>query len=61
MDKVAAGLDVPDAGLRADLVASQVAGLIVTRYVLQLTEIAAAPVEDLVPRIGATVQRYLFD
>ncbi|HYI58844.1 MAG TPA: hypothetical protein VEX66_11790 [Microlunatus sp.] len=52
---------MPDAGLRADLVASQVAGLIVTRYVLQLTEIAAAPVEDLVPRIGATLQRYLFD
>ena len=61
LDKVAASLDVPDAGLRADLVASQVAGLIVTRYVLQLSEIAAAPAEDLVPRVGATIQRYLFD
>lgn len=61
LDKVAASLDRPDAGLRADLVASQVAGLLVGRYVLQLPDLAAAPVQDLVVRVGATVQRYLFD
>lgn len=61
LDKVAAGLDAPDAALRADLVASQVAGLLIGRYVLQLPELAAATVDDLVVRVGATVQRYLFD
>jgi len=61
LERVAASLNLPDAGLRADLVASQVAGMIIARYVLQLPEIAAAPVDELVTRVGATVQRYLFD
>ena len=59
-DKVAATLEAPDAGLRADLVASQVAGLVVARYVLRLPDLAHAPAEELVTRVGATVQRYLF-
>ncbi|HEU5485354.1 MAG TPA: TetR family transcriptional regulator [Microlunatus sp.] len=61
LDKVAATLDVPDAGLRADLVASQVGGLILARYVLRLPDLVDAPVEELVVRVGAAVQRYLFD
>lgn len=61
LDKVAASLDAPDASLRADLAASQIAGLIVARYVLRLPDLAEAPAEELVVRVGATVQRYLFD
>ncbi|HET8970086.1 MAG TPA: TetR family transcriptional regulator [Candidatus Nanopelagicales bacterium] len=61
LGKVAATLDVPDADLRADLVAAQVAGLLVARYLLRLPELADAPVDDLVVRVGATVQHYLFD
>ncbi len=61
LDKVAAGLDAPDAGLRADLAASQIAGLIIARYVLRLPDLVAAPTEVLVARVGATVQGYLFD
>ena len=61
LDKVAAGLGAPDAGLRADLAASQIAGLIIARYVLRLPDLEAAPVDDLIVRVGATVQRYLFD
>lgn len=57
--KVAAALEVPDADLRASLVASQVAGLIVARYVLQLPGIATAELEELVARMGPNVQRYL--
>lgn len=57
--KVAAALEVPDADLRASLVASQVAGLIVARYVLQLPGIATAEPEELVARMGPNVQRYL--
>lgn len=61
LDKVATSLDTPDAGLRADLAASQVAGLIVGRYLLRLPDLADAPVQELVIRVGATIQRYLFD
>lgn len=59
--RIAAALGVADAELRATLVASQIAGLLVTRYVLKLGPIAAAPADELVAWIGPTVQRYLFD
>lgn len=61
LDKVAAGLEAEDAGLRADLAASQIAGLIIARYVLRLPDLVAAPTDVLVVRVGATVQGYLFD
>lgn len=44
---------------RASLVASQVVGLMVTRYVLELEPIASTPAEDLVAAVGPTLQRYL--
>ncbi|MGH3690061.1 MAG: TetR family transcriptional regulator [Microbacterium sp.] len=59
--RVARALGVPDAELRATLVASQIAGLLLARYVLRLAPIAAAPVDELVARVGPTIQRYLFD
>ena len=58
--RIAKRLAVDDAELRATLVASQIAGMLLTRYVLKLGPIAAAPAEELVTRIGPTVQRYLF-
>lgn len=61
LDRVAASLAVPDAELRADLAASQIAGLIIARYLLQFPALADADPDDLVVRIGATIQRYLFD
>lgn len=61
LDKVAASLDVPDAGLRADLVASQIAGLLVARYILRFPDVANASVDELVARVGPTIQRYLVD
>ncbi|MFT4163642.1 MAG: TetR family transcriptional regulator [Microlunatus sp.] len=61
LDKVAASLDVPDASLRADLVASQIAGLLIARYLLRFPDIANASVEELVARVGPTIQRYLVD
>ncbi|TDN91765.1 TetR family transcriptional regulator [Microbacterium sp. BK668] len=59
--RIAAELDVPDAELRAGLVASQVAGLLIARYVLKLPAVAAASVEELVERIAPNVQHYLVD
>ena len=61
LDKVAASLDLPDAGLRADLVASQIAGLLVARYILRFPDVANASVDELVARVSPTIQRYLFD
>ncbi|MEV7610017.1 TetR family transcriptional regulator [Microbacterium sp. NPDC089320] len=59
--KIATTLGVSDAELRATLVASQIAGLLLARYVLKLAPIATASVDDLVVRVGPTVQRYLFE
>ncbi len=61
LGKVMGALDVPDAELRASLVASQIAGLIVARYILQLPGIATADIDQLVVRVGPTLQRYLTD
>ncbi|WP_217182752.1 TetR family transcriptional regulator [Streptomyces sp. AC495_CC817] len=58
--RIARILAVDDAELRAGLVASQIAGLLVARYVLRLPVLAAAPIDELVARVGPTVQRYLF-
>lgn len=44
---------------RASLVASQVVGLAVTRYVLGLEPLAAASLDMLVAAVGPTVDRYL--
>lgn len=61
LDRIAARLDAPDAELRASLVATQVAGLIVGRYVLRLPALVEASVDELVARVGPTVQSYLVD
>ena len=52
-------VDAAEAPMRAALVATQVAGLAVVRYVLKVEPVASAPPEDLVRSIGPTVQRYL--
>ncbi|NJI59754.1 TetR/AcrR family transcriptional regulator [Microbacterium oxydans] len=61
LSRVARSLDADDADLRASLVASQIAGMLIARYVLRLPALAAASVDELVARIGPTLQRYLFD
>ncbi|MFC6354957.1 TetR/AcrR family transcriptional regulator [Luethyella okanaganae] len=57
--RIAEGIDAPDAELRANLAASQVVGLILTRYVMRLEPVASAPIEDLVARIGPVLQWHL--
>jgi len=53
--------DLPpeEANRRAGLVASQVLGLVIGRYVLQLPLLVSRRSEDLVVEVGPTVQRYL--
>jgi AcrR family transcriptional regulator len=51
------GSDQPE--LRADLVASQLIGLGVGRYILRLKELAAAPADHVVACVAPALQRYL--
>jgi len=52
-------IDEKQAQTRAALVATQVGGLVMVRYVLKIEPIASAPAEQLVAAIGPAVQRYL--
>ncbi|MBS2939681.1 TetR family transcriptional regulator [Nocardioides sp. J2M5] len=45
--------------VRVPLVASQVVGLIVTRYVVALPPMATMPADELVARMGPVLQHYL--
>ncbi|MFI5537274.1 TetR family transcriptional regulator [Nocardia sp. NPDC051900] len=56
---VSASLPDDEAGLRADLVATQIVGLAMTRYVWALDSIADLHTEQVVRLIGPTVQHYL--
>jgi AcrR family transcriptional regulator len=53
--------DLPpeEANRRAGLVASQILGLVIGRYVLRLPVLANRETEDLVAEVGPTVQRYV--
>ncbi len=59
LGRIASALGTPDAELRASLAGSQVAGLIIARYILRFPALAAASVDELVRDVGPTVQRYL--
>jgi AcrR family transcriptional regulator len=58
-EQVAEGLGVPDPALRAQLVGSQMTGLVMMRYVLAVEPIASMPPDRLVQWLGPTIQRYL--
>ena len=52
-------MDEAEAPLRASLLATQIAGLIVVRYILKVEPVASADPETLVRVIAPNVQRYL--
>ncbi|HEX6872511.1 MAG TPA: TetR family transcriptional regulator [Micromonosporaceae bacterium] len=54
-------LDPVEGPVRANLVATQIGGLVMIRYILKIEPLASAPAEQVVALIGPTVQRYLFD
>jgi AcrR family transcriptional regulator len=54
-------LDPDEAPLRSTLVATQIAGLMVARYVLKLEPLASAGIDTLAAAIGPNVQRFLDD
>jgi len=54
-------VDPAEGPLRSSLVATQIAGMMVTRYVLKIEPLASADPELLVAAIGPNVQRFLTD
>jgi AcrR family transcriptional regulator len=56
---VGIGLELDDPARRMTLVASQMAGLVMLRYVLEAEPLASAPVEELVATYAPVIQGYL--
>jgi AcrR family transcriptional regulator len=56
---IAAGLKEPEAAARASLVASQIIGLIMARYVIRIEPLASLAPEALVTSLAPNLQRYL--
>ena len=59
LGRLATAIDAPQPELRAALAGSQMIGLIMARYVVQVDAIAHSDPETLVAAIGPTLQRYL--
>jgi AcrR family transcriptional regulator len=55
----AAGVPPDEAPVRAALVASQMIGLGIARYVVKLEPLASADTEEVAAMVGPTIQRYL--
>src|SRR5262249_48300268 len=53
------GLGPQEASARTRLAATQLAGLIMTRYVVRLEAVVNTPAPVLVAMVGPTIQRYL--
>ena len=51
----------PAVAVRAGLIASQILGLALCRYVLKLPPVVALKRPAILAHVGPTVQRYLFD
>jgi AcrR family transcriptional regulator len=56
---ISEALGTEDGLVRAQLVASQLAGLAVTRYVVGLQPLATLPADEVARRVAPTLQRYL--
>jgi AcrR family transcriptional regulator len=59
LGRIAAAVRLPEARLRTALVGSQLAGLVMFRYIVKVEPVASAPVDTLVAAIAPTLQRYL--
>lgn len=59
LSRVAAALPGKDPELRVTLAVSQMIGVAFLRYVVRIEPLASADLEDLVPLLGPTMERYL--
>ena len=56
---LARAIDAPDAPLRATLAGSQLMGLVMARYVVELDPLATMTPAELATALGPTIERYL--
>jgi AcrR family transcriptional regulator len=56
---IVAAVDADHAELRTGMVASQIAGLVMARYLIKLPAVTAASPDEIVAMVGPTLQRYL--
>lgn len=61
LGRIARALELDQPQLRAALVASQLVGLAMIRYVVKVEPLASASTEELVAWLGPTLQRYFMD
>jgi AcrR family transcriptional regulator len=61
LGRIARALELDQPQLRAAMVASQLVGLAMIRYVVKVEPLASARTDDLVAWLGPTLQRYLTD
>jgi len=59
LSPIVSRLEIEDADLRMTLLASQIVGLAVVRYVVGVEPLASASPERLIPALASTFQRYL--
>ena len=59
VQRVAGGLEGPDAELRVELAMAQLVGMAMLRYVIKVEPMASLPPEELIRRLGPVVQRHL--
>jgi AcrR family transcriptional regulator len=57
--RIAAALEVPQPRLRAALVASQMMGILMVRFIIRMEPLASADPETLIASYAPTIQRYL--
>jgi AcrR family transcriptional regulator len=61
LDQIASIPGIDDASRRGNLVASQIVGLLMTRYVVGIEPLASTSPDEVAAAVGPTIQRYLFD
>jgi Tetracyclin repressor-like, C-terminal domain len=57
--RIAGAIEADRPQLRANLVASQIIGLVAARYVVQVEPLAGLPADEVVPLVAPTLQRYV--
>lgn len=53
-------LPADEIGLRSGLIATQMVGLAMTRYVLKIPSVAGLPKDEVIQRLGPVIQHHLF-
>jgi AcrR family transcriptional regulator len=59
VEPLAAAIGTSDGRVRAEMVASQLVGMAIARYILRIEPLASTPVTDIEPRLASTIRQAL--